>query len=72
MHKSTDPYAVHTRADSTPIDRKSMLWIVCQQFIHNQNISCPEAIMQNDNVLENAPDFIEEICDLLGYSVEEE
>ncbi len=43
------------------------LWTKCQNFIEKQTISCPEAISQNDWVITNADDFIEEICNTVGY-----
>lgn len=43
------------------------LWELCQKFITDQTISCPEAICQCDRVMENAYDFIEAICGIVGY-----
>ena len=53
--------------DLLPDYRFRTLWANCEQFIHDQEISCAESISQCDNVIENAYDFIEEICDLVGY-----
>ena len=40
---------------------------VCQAFIKSQRIGSAEVIYQQDNVIENAYDFIEEVCDIVGY-----
>ncbi len=44
----------------------------CKRFIKIANIGCLEAIYQNDSVMKIAPGFIEEICDIIGYSKYEE
>ena len=49
------------------MDDKDRLWLICRKFIIEQTISCPESICQSDRVILNAYDFIEEICDLIGY-----
>ncbi len=43
------------------------LWQVCAQFIQAQNISCVETVYQTDRVIENAYEFIEQVCDVVGY-----
>ena len=43
------------------------LWAKCQNFIEKQTISCPETIYQCDWVMNNAYEFIEEVCDTVGY-----
>lgn len=43
------------------------LWQVCAQFIQAQNISCAETVYQTDRVIENAYEFIEQVCDVVGY-----
>ena len=43
------------------------LWSHCQQFIEDQSIECAETIGQTDRVIEHAYDFIEGVCDLVGY-----
>jgi hypothetical protein len=46
---------------------------VCMDFIRENQINCPENIYQSDRVILNAQEFIEKICDLVGYcEVEEE
>lgn len=43
------------------------LWEHCKAFIEKQKITCPEAIYQSDRVIENAYEFIEGVCDIVGY-----
>lgn len=38
-----------------------------REFIDTQDISCAETIYQSDRVIENAYEFIEKLCDLVGY-----
>lgn len=40
---------------------------LCEEFIKKQKISCPETIYQTDHVIENAYEFIENICNIIGY-----
>lgn len=40
---------------------------LCQKFINDHGISCPETIYQSDRVIEDAYEFIEAICELVGY-----
>jgi hypothetical protein len=42
------------------------LWRVCQNFIHDRHVSCPEACY-NDRVYEYAPDLVEDIANIVGY-----
>ena len=39
----------------------------CAQFIQDQRISCAETVYQTDRVIENAYEFIEGVCDIVGY-----
>jgi hypothetical protein len=39
----------------------------CRDFIDAQRITCAETIYQTDRVIENAYEFIEGICERLGY-----
>lgn len=48
------------------------LFTFCQRFVREQEISCPEAVSQNDNVIEAAYEFIEGVCDIVGYHEFEE
>ena len=40
---------------------------LCQKFIADNDITCAETVYQTDRVIENAYEFIEAICDLVGY-----
>ena len=43
------------------------LWETVAEFVRDNKISCPEVIAQSDHVIANAYDFIEQLCDLVGY-----
>lgn len=49
-----------------------LLMALCREFIDEQKISCAETIYQTDRVIENAYEFIEGICDIVGYCCEDE
>ena len=46
---------------------KTALWKFCQAFIAEQEISCADAVSQCDRVIENAYEFIEGVCEIVGY-----
>jgi hypothetical protein len=48
------------------------LWTHCMNFIEKQSIGAPETIHQCDWVIENAYEFIEGVCNIVGYVDEEE
>ena len=39
----------------------------CRGFIEAQRISCAETVYQTDRVIENAYEFIEGVCERVGY-----
>lgn len=39
----------------------------CEQFIQDQRIHCAETVYQTDRVIQNAYEFIEGVCDIVGY-----
>lgn len=41
---------------------------LCQEFIEEQRIECAEDVYQSDCVIENAYEFIEQICEIVGYA----
>lgn len=43
------------------------LWKVCKGFVEKQEISCAETIHQCDWVIEHAYEFIEDVCNVVGY-----
>ena len=52
--------------NNAPVDKDKLLQI-CEKFIKDQRIHCAETISQTDRVIENAYEFIQDICDLVGY-----
>lgn len=52
------------------IEDLSQLWSICDQFIQDQRITCAETVYQTDRVIENAYDFITEVCDVVGYAAD--
>lgn len=49
---------------------KTALGII-ERFIDKNEIGCAETIYQSDRVIQNAYEFIEELCELAGYYSEE-
>lgn len=45
---------------------------IVEKFILDQQIHCEEDIYQSDRVIINAYEFIQELCDVVGYLPEEE
>lgn len=52
--------------------KEQELFAMCQNFIKEQRISFPETIYQTDWVIENAYEFIERVCNIVGYLQEED
>lgn len=49
------------------------LWDVCSKFIEEQRIWSIETVYQTDSVIENAYEFIEDVCNVVGcYLLEDE
>lgn len=44
---------------------------IIERFIDDNGISCAESIYQLDKVIQNAYEFIEELCELVGYYSED-
>lgn len=44
----------------------------CEDFIKKHNITCSETIYQTDRVIENAHEFVEGVCDIVGYAASAE
>jgi hypothetical protein len=44
------------------------LWEAVEQFIKENEITCAETIFQCDWVAENSGEFIEKLCDIVGYA----
>lgn len=51
----------------------NQLFDLCEQFIKDNKITCAEVVYQTDHVIQNAYEFIEEVCNIVGYaSLEDE
>jgi len=44
-----------------------VLRAIVKKFIEDNNINCAEAVWQTDCVSENSLEFIESLCDVVGY-----
>jgi hypothetical protein len=40
---------------------------LCQKFVDDNNITCVETVYQMDHVIEHAYEFIEDVCNIVGY-----
>ena len=49
------------------ISKQQELYNLCKQFIQKHYIYCAETIYQSDRIIENATEFIEQICNVVGY-----
>ena len=49
---------------------KDELMNLCRRFIDENEISCAEAVHQMECVSNNSLEFIEDICELIGYKGE--
>ena len=54
------------------VKEMAALWNKCLEFVEAQQIGCLETIYQTDWVIENAYEFIEDVCDIVGYKEDEE
>ena len=48
-------------------ESKNQLWIRCKAYIIANEITCKEDIAQTDKIIENYPELMEAICDIVGY-----
>ncbi len=58
--------------DASGAEIRKQLYAVVERFIIDNGIHCPETIYQMDHVIGNAYDFIEEVCNIVGYASLEE
>jgi GNAT superfamily N-acetyltransferase len=49
-------------------ERLTMLEAVCKDFIRVQGITCVEDIYQNYGVAAHALEFLEKVCERVGYA----
>lgn len=40
---------------------------LCKKFVADNEIGCSEKVYQSDRVIENAYEFIERVCETVGY-----
>jgi hypothetical protein len=46
---------------------KERVFNLCKNFIIEQRIYCGETIYQSDSIIENSYNFIEDLCEVIGY-----
>lgn len=51
----------------TDNEKFNELFTVCEKFIIDNNILCAEEVWQSDRIVENSYEFIERICNIVGY-----
>ncbi len=54
--------------EKTAGETRKALYALCERFVVDNDIHCPETIWQMDHVIGNAYEFIEEICNTIGYA----
>jgi hypothetical protein len=54
------------------LEKLSLLWAVCEMWRNRHKPTCPESIQQVDSINLACPDLAEEVCDIIGYTTEEE
>ena len=54
------------------MDKRDLVYKKVEEFIDKQDIWCAETVCQADRVIENAYDFIVELCEIVGYKPYEE
>jgi len=53
--------------DGPTVDQLSNLWNTCRKFIKKYKPLCPESIYQVDRISLACEEFVEEICNCVGY-----
>lgn len=53
-------------------ERARALMDFCRTFITEQAITCAETVYQVDRVVSNACEFIEGVCEIVGYAPKED
>jgi hypothetical protein len=56
----------------SPPPARDRLWALCRKFVEERGITCPEHVSQCDDVIVNAYQLIEDICEIVGYHEEED
>ena len=52
---------------TSPDEQNQKLNGLCAKFISDHNITCAETIYQVDSISLDSLEFIEEICEIVGY-----
>lgn len=55
------------RVRRRPRRKNDRLVALCRKFIVDRRITCPEAVYQSDRVIEGAYEFIEKVCEVVGF-----
>ena len=50
-------------------DKKEKLWELCKKFIHTHTIYGEESVYQRDDISLDSLDFIDAVCNIVGYHV---
>ena len=51
----------------TEQESKDALYALAKDFIEKQKITCSETVYQTDRVIESAYQFIDNICEIVGF-----
>jgi len=49
------------------MSKEDALFQLCKKFVDKHKISCADAVHQSDRVQEDATNFIEDVCEIVGY-----
>ena len=49
------------------VKKQKELYNLCLKFVQDNEIGCPEVIYQSDRVVEKSYQFIEAVCNIVGY-----
>jgi hypothetical protein len=63
---------VHREHAGAIVADLAKLEALCKDFVKAQHIRSAESIYQMDNVIENAYEFIQGVCDIVGYFDDDE
>lgn len=58
--------------DEPSVKDMAALWRICANFIEKHEIGCAESIYQRDRIAENVLQLLEDICDEVGYTEDED
>ena len=67
VEKLFQPDLSYLEEDNNDLKQNDDLFKVCENFIKEQEISHPESICQCDDIILNAYQLINDICDIVGY-----